>query len=217
MDRSEMLEQIIQVSDRLFRRYGPLKTPVRLIARELNMSPANVYKYYPTKNAIIEAVVERQLEGLKATILESCAASDSAFGRIRRLAYCVMRYFEETIEKDFDNYNTDITLDLIRFETSGPRNTWKFIKNFHAFLHARIVEALRLGVASGELQTDDPEDTAGGVLDCLSRVIEPILLLEDPHPVRVERLERLLRVLELALLTRRDGQERPRHFPQETV
>jgi len=200
MDRAETHEMIIVTADRLFRRFGPMKTPVREIARELNMSPANVYKYFPTKNAIIEAVIHRQLAEVRGDIQDTCTLTEGAFERIRCLAYCVMRYFESTIENENNYLQVDMVSDLIRFEVSGPRSNWQFIKNFHEFLRQKILGFIQEGVRSGEMNVEDPEDAAGAVLDALSRVIEPILLLEDPRPIRVDRLERLLRLIRKALV-----------------
>jgi TetR/AcrR family transcriptional repressor of the ameABC operon len=199
MDRTETVEIIIEKAGKLFRRFGPMKTPVRIIARELNMSPANVYKHFPTKHVLIEAVMERQLETVKTSIIQSCVANTGHFERIRCLAYKVMDYFETTIEGESDYLHIEMVSDVIRFEISGPRNSWEFIKNFHQFLRGKILEYIKDGVACGEMRVEDPEDAAGAVLDSLNRIIEPILLLEDPKPVRVERLERLLRLIQRAL------------------
>src|SRR5664279_94598 len=47
---------IVEVAERLFRQIGFQKTTVADIARELHMSPANVYRFFTAKSAINEAV-----------------------------------------------------------------------------------------------------------------------------------------------------------------
>ena len=44
-----MRSRIEETAERLFRNMGYQKTAVADIARELGMSPANVYRFYPSK------------------------------------------------------------------------------------------------------------------------------------------------------------------------
>ena len=58
--------EIATVAERLYAQVGFEKTTVSDIARELRMSPANVYRYFPAKAAIDEAVARRQLAAVEA-------------------------------------------------------------------------------------------------------------------------------------------------------
>ena len=49
-------DRIMDVADRLFRQLGFAKTTVADIAAELDMSAANVYRFFASKNAIVEAI-----------------------------------------------------------------------------------------------------------------------------------------------------------------
>ena len=49
-------ERILVVAERLFRQIGYQKTTVADIAKELRMSPANVYRFFNSKKAIHEGV-----------------------------------------------------------------------------------------------------------------------------------------------------------------
>src|SRR5215470_8737128 len=49
-------ERILVVAERLFRQLGYQKTTVADIAKELRMSPANVYRFFESKKAIHEGV-----------------------------------------------------------------------------------------------------------------------------------------------------------------
>ena len=54
--------RIEAAAERLFRSMGYQKTAVADIARELGMSPANVYRFYPSKSAINEAIASQLVE-----------------------------------------------------------------------------------------------------------------------------------------------------------
>src|SRR2546425_13324408 len=53
--------RIMETAEALFRRIGFAKTTVAEIAAELAMSPANVYRFFSSKNAIVEAICQRCL------------------------------------------------------------------------------------------------------------------------------------------------------------
>src|SRR3954452_18420614 len=59
---SDTRERILAVAERLFRQIGYQKTTVADIAKELRMSPANVYRFFDSKKAIHEGVA-RTLRG----------------------------------------------------------------------------------------------------------------------------------------------------------
>ncbi len=54
-------ERIMATAEALFRRLGFAKTAVADIAAELRMSPANIYRFFDSKNAIVEAICRRCL------------------------------------------------------------------------------------------------------------------------------------------------------------
>lgn len=51
--------RIVLAAEALFRRIGYAKTAVADIAAELGMSPANIYRFFPSKSAINNAICER--------------------------------------------------------------------------------------------------------------------------------------------------------------
>ena len=76
---------IMDTADRLFRTLGYQKTTVADIARELRMSPANVYRFFPSKSAITEAIAERLLEQVIAAVRAIAAGPGTPPDRVRAL------------------------------------------------------------------------------------------------------------------------------------
>jgi len=58
---SETRSQILQSAEALLRRYGNDKLTVVDIARSLNMSHANVYRFFKTKSDILDAIIDEWL------------------------------------------------------------------------------------------------------------------------------------------------------------
>ena len=63
--------RILATADAYFREIGYQKTTVADIARTLKMSPANVYRFFDSKKAINEAVLERLIGESEAVISAS--------------------------------------------------------------------------------------------------------------------------------------------------
>src|SRR6476659_8464670 len=59
LDALETRNWILGEADRLFRVYGYSKTTVADIAEACRMSPAHVYRFFPSKSAINNAICER--------------------------------------------------------------------------------------------------------------------------------------------------------------
>jgi AcrR family transcriptional regulator len=55
-------EEILQAAEDVLRRHGPAKTNVVDVARALNVSHGSVYRHFPSKAALREAVAERFLK-----------------------------------------------------------------------------------------------------------------------------------------------------------
>jgi len=57
-------ERVLQAAEDVLRRYGPAKTNVVDVARALHVSHGSVYRHFPSKAALREAVAERFLDGV---------------------------------------------------------------------------------------------------------------------------------------------------------
>ncbi len=77
LTRDETRERIMIKADELFRQYGFVKTTVADIAAELGMSPANIYKFFSSKEAIIQASADRNLVVLTEAVQSGIASARS--------------------------------------------------------------------------------------------------------------------------------------------
>src|ERR1700758_2983192 len=84
--------RIMETAEALFRRLGFAKTAVADIAAELGMSPANVYRFFSSKNAIVEANCQRYLGEIEAGAWAVVQSKVSAAARIERLFLEILTY-----------------------------------------------------------------------------------------------------------------------------
>lgn len=71
----------------LFTRHGYEATSMKQLALELGMAPANLYNYYPNKQAILFEVVTFQLRGALEREDAALAAFDDPILRVRAFSY----------------------------------------------------------------------------------------------------------------------------------
>lgn len=76
---------IVEVAERLFRQIGFQKTSIADIARELRMSPANIYRYFSAKSEINEAVCIKLLGKIEAEAEKIVTSHGTAAQKIRDL------------------------------------------------------------------------------------------------------------------------------------
>ena len=89
--------RIMETAETLFRRLGFAKTAVADIAAELGMSPANVYRFFPSKNAIVEAICQRCLAELEEKAWAVARSRGPAADRMERLYLEILAYHKENL------------------------------------------------------------------------------------------------------------------------
>ena len=89
--------RIMETAEALFRRLGFAKTAVADIAAELKMSPANIYRFFESKNAIVEAICRRCLSEVEEKAWAVARSKTSAAQRLERLILEILAYHKENL------------------------------------------------------------------------------------------------------------------------
>src|ERR1700740_27376 len=93
-------ERILVVAERLFRQLGYQKTTVADIAKEMRMSPANVYRFFESEKAIHEGVARVLMGEVEGVALAIMAKPGSAAARMRELITTINRMNTERFVGD---------------------------------------------------------------------------------------------------------------------
>ena len=144
-------ERIMQTAEVLFRRLGFAKTAVADIAAELKMSPANVYRFFPSKNAIVEAICKRCLGEVEEKAWAVARSKTPAAHRLERLILEILAYHRENLVTE-QRVN-----ELV---VAAIEDNWETIRA-HKDLMRNVAELiLRDGIAAGEFEALEPRETA---------------------------------------------------------
>jgi AcrR family transcriptional regulator len=172
--------RIVEVAETLFRRIGYAKTTVADIAAELDMSPANVYRFFPSKNAIVEAICRRCLAEVEDKAWRVARSKAPAAERMERLILEILAYHKENLITE--HRVNDMVLAAIE-------HSWETIRA-HKQAMGNVTELiLRDGIEAGEFEPLDPQATAGLIMRSVVCFTHPLMLgqcIEEGEDVEAE-------------------------------
>jgi AcrR family transcriptional regulator len=172
--------RIMQTAEALFRRLGFAKTTVADIAAELGMSPANVYRFFSSKNAIVEAICKLCLSEVEERSWTVARSKAPAAERMERLVLGVLAYHME-------NFASEQRVN--EMVVAAIESSWDAIKA-HKQIMQNVTELIvRDGIAAGEFETVDPHETAELIMRSVVAFTHPLVLgqcLEEGQDVEAE-------------------------------
>ncbi|RVT95956.1 TetR/AcrR family transcriptional regulator [Rhodovarius crocodyli] len=183
--------RIADTAEALFRSMGYQKTAVADIARALGMSPANVYRFFPSKSAINEAICTRLLSGISARIEAEAEGAGTAEQRLNALTH-------ELLKACLEVFFTEKRMhDMV---AAAMEEHWSSITQFLDRLVAALRRCVADGMASGEFAPGDPEQMALVLKVSLlafyhPQLIEDCLNMPEPSPDLAQSLDLTLALL----------------------
>jgi AcrR family transcriptional regulator len=176
-------EKIIATAERLFREIGFQKTTVADIARELRMSPANVYRFFGAKSEINAAVARQLMSEVEQAAQSIAHGPGSAEERLRAVIL-------SNEAMNADRYVADRKLhDMV--EAALVEN-WPIISDHIDRIDGAIEEIIRSGMESGEFAKGDAQLAARLVHTSCIRYCHPRLMVEcadRPDPTSAQMVE----------------------------
>jgi AcrR family transcriptional regulator len=172
---------------------GPKAVTVVGVAEEAGMTHANVYRYFPSKAALVDAVVARWLKDLEAVLAAIADAPDPADDKLERLVQALARAQRELMASDrhlFDVYcsATETARAIVRKHRARRRQ-----------LVERVVDE---GIATGKFDPRDRDRALAFIGDATHRFTDPLAVRLDadmPRDVADARLAAVIRVTLRAL------------------
>ncbi|WNV85930.1 TetR family transcriptional regulator [Umezawaea sp. Da 62-37] len=166
-------ETILTTTEDVLRRHGLAKATVLDVARALGVSHGSVYRHFPSKAALREAVTRRWLGRARAVLATIAAGHDPAPERLNRWLTAA---FEGKRAKALDDPELFETYRALAVEHTGV--TEEHVTELLAQLRA-VVEA---GIASGDFAPTPPDVAARAVFDAVARFQHPLFAAEWAAP-----------------------------------
>jgi AcrR family transcriptional regulator len=164
--------RILDAAEAHFRRIGYHKTSLADIASDLGMSPANVYRFFPSRDAINETICERVVNETADIALAIARTNASAVEKLERLLTAVHQHNKMTLVKEKHMH------DLI---VAALQENWPIIR-VHIERMVTIFEGvIREGVESGEFEVENAAEAARAVKSAFLPFFHPIVIEHCVH------------------------------------
>ncbi|OYU14984.1 MAG: hypothetical protein CFE37_08035 [Alphaproteobacteria bacterium PA4] len=162
-------DEILDAAERLYDAIGFDKTTIGDVARELGMSPANLYRFFANRQAIDEAVAARQLRLIE----------DAAWAEARRAHLDPEAAFRQLCVA-VSLKTRDLLLESGRASElclAATRGKWQPVRAYMGTLHGAVRHVLSEGVAQGVFRSGrNSDETAATVVNAMVAVWHPIII-----------------------------------------
>jgi AcrR family transcriptional regulator len=187
-------ERILEATEDVLRRFGLAKATVVDVARALDVSHGSVYRHFPSKASLRQAVAKRWLDRANAPLEKIAEASGPAPARLEKWLRTMFEIKYKKVCDDPEMFATYLTL---------AQEACEAVRAHKERLVGQVAHILSDGVKQGAFQVADVKTTARAVFDATTRYHHPAHSDEWKDPQLAARIDALL-----ALLLR--GLEAPR-------
>ncbi|KPF45870.1 TetR family transcriptional regulator [Rhizobium sp. G187] len=149
--RQESNHRILDAAEALFRHYGYAKTTVADIAKDLGMSPANIYRFFASKAEIHQALCARMLQQ-SLTIAEDAAKMPASAEE--RLRHYSLAHFKFTVDMMLVEQRVH-EMVLVAIERE-----WNVIDEFIDKIQDVVATIIADGMEKGEFRKGDADAAA---------------------------------------------------------
>ena len=169
---TDVRERILVTAERLFREIGYQKTTVADIAKALQMSPANVYRFFDSKKSINAGVARRLMGEVEQASQAIATRQGGAAGRLRELLTTIH-------QMNSDRYVGD--LKMHEMVAVAMEENWDVCKAHMHCLIEEIAAVIASGAASGEFRVPDVGIAAMCTCAAMVRFFHPQLIAESAN------------------------------------
>lgn len=160
-------EEILDAAQRLYDSIGFEKTTIGDVARELGMSPANLYRSFPNRQAIDEAIARRKLSVIEDAAWAAARAGGDPAAALKQLSLAVLR---ETRRLLFSEQR------MHHLCAVAARERWPVVDAYLDGLRGAVRHVIMEGQRSGAFRKADPEVLADAVNAALTKVWHPYMI-----------------------------------------
>jgi AcrR family transcriptional regulator len=176
-------ERILEVTEDVLRRFGLTKATVVDVARALDVSHGSVYRHFPSKASLRQAVAKRWLDRANAPLQKIAESSGPAPARLEKWLRTMFDIKHQKVTEDPEMFQTYLTL---------AREACQAVKAHRERLIGQIADIVSDGVKQGTFQTADAKVSARAVFDATVRYHHPAHADEWNDPETPARFDAVL-------------------------
>ena len=187
--------RLLAVATEHLRRLGHKRVTLMAVAAEAGTTHPNVYRYFASRNALVDAVVERWLHDMEVELTRIADAPDPAEDKIEHLLTALASIQRETLihEPNLFAVHLDAT---VRKRLVAKRHRVRLRS-----LVERVVEE---GITLGAFVTRDREQAIAYIFDASYRFTHPLPIQQDadlPYDLVEARFATVILAIQTVLQT----------------
>lgn len=152
------------------RRLGPRHTTIVEIAEAAGMSHANVYRYFPSKLALFDAVTAEWLKALESQLRLIVEGQDPAYDKLERALSAIQKTYRAKLETD------PVLFRLLCDAIEKNRGVARKHRNR---IQGEVQAIVEEGINAGSFRMTDRRRAMALVFDLAHRFIQPISIAMD--------------------------------------
>lgn len=157
-------DRILDVAEDVLRRYGPAKATVVDVARALEVSHGSIYRHFPNKAALRDAVAERWLHRVSMPLALIAEENSSAVD-------CLHRWLERLVTLKRQKVLSDP--ELFATYHAIAQEAREVVQAHVDELVGQLAQIIESGISSREFKVSDPHETAKAVFNATVRFHHP--------------------------------------------
>ena len=179
-------ERILEVTEDVLRRFGLTKATVVDVARALDVSHGSVYRHFPSKASLRQAVAKRWLDRVNAPLQKIAETNGPAPARLERWLRTMIAIKHKKLGDDPEMFATYLAL---------AQEACTVVKAHKDGLVDQIANILSDGVKQGVFAVADLKASARAIFDATCRFHHPAHAEEWKYPDLPARIDALLALL----------------------
>ena len=179
-------ERILEATEEVLRRYGLAKATVVDVARALDVSHGSVYRHFPSKASLRQAVAKRWLDRANAPLQKIAEATGPAPARLEKWLRTMIDIKYKKVTEDPEMFATYLTL---------AQEACESVRAHRERMIDQVAQIIADGVKQGAFQAADVKTTARAVFEATTRYHHPAHADEWKDPARAARIDALLGLL----------------------
>jgi len=165
-------DRILDAAEEVLRRYGPAKATVVDVARFLEVSHGSIYRHFPSKAALRDAVAERWLHQVSMPLAEIAVETGPAVEQLRRWLEQLMAVKRQKVLNDPELFAT----------YSAIAEEARDVVQAHVDeLVGQLAQIIERGIGSRAFKEADPHEVAKAVFSATVRFHHPAHAAEWSH------------------------------------
>lgn len=186
-------QRLLDIAAAHIRRFGAARTTVVGVAQEAGMSHANVYRYFPSRTGLLDAVTAHWLKPLEARLQSTAQGADPAYDKLERMLSDCARTYGDTLADD---------PNLFALFAAAIDKSRSVARKHRGRLQGEVQKVVEEGMANGVFAITDQKRAMALVFDMTHRFLQPAALLADatlPRAAMAARFDWVMRLLLRAL------------------